>query len=89
MTRQRRRAGPAALAAVAAEWAQLRQWATSVTRHASVTLMELGTSTRVSLRCMSAKIDGKYREVQLDYTPEIEVFYMLLERCHTKIGRNL
>ena len=55
MTRQRRRTGPAALAAVAAEWAQLRQWATSVIRHASVTLMELGTSTRVSLLWMSAK----------------------------------
>ena len=25
-----------------------------------------------------------YREVQLDIRPEIEVFHMLLERCHTK-----
>ena len=25
-----------------------------------------------------------YREVQLDFTPEIEVFYMLFERCHIK-----
>ena len=25
-----------------------------------------------------------YREVQLDLTPEIEVLYMLFERCHTK-----
>ena len=25
-----------------------------------------------------------YREVQLDSTPEIEVFHMLFERCHTK-----
>ena len=39
----------------AAEWAQLRQWATSVMRHASVTLTELGTSTRVSFKWMSAK----------------------------------
>ena len=53
MTRRKRFAGPAVVAA--AEWAQLRQWATSVIRHASVTLMELGTSTRVSLLWMSAK----------------------------------
>ena len=39
----------------AAEWAQLRQWATSVMRQASVTLTELGTSTRVSFKWMSAK----------------------------------
>ena len=26
----------------------------------------------------------KYREVQLDFTPEMEVFHMLLETCHTK-----
>ena len=25
-----------------------------------------------------------YREIQLDFTPQIEVFYMLFERCHTK-----
>ena len=25
-----------------------------------------------------------YREVQLDLKPEIEVFHMLFERCHTK-----
>ena len=25
----------------------------------------------------------EYREVQLDSTPEIEVFHMLFERCHT------
>ena len=25
-----------------------------------------------------------YRYVQLDFTPEMEVYYMLFERCHTK-----
>ena len=25
-----------------------------------------------------------YREVQLDFTPEMEIFYMLFDRCHTK-----
>ena len=25
-----------------------------------------------------------YREVQLDFAPEMEVFQMLFERCHTK-----
>ena len=40
---------------LAAEWAQLRQWPTSVILQASVTLMELGTSTRVSLMWISAK----------------------------------
>ena len=25
-----------------------------------------------------------YREVQLDFTPEMEVFYMLFERCYTE-----
>ena len=25
-----------------------------------------------------------YREVQLDLTPEIEVFHMLFKKCHTK-----
>ena len=25
-----------------------------------------------------------YRVVQLDFTPEIEVFHMLFERCHSK-----
>ena len=25
-----------------------------------------------------------YREVQLDFAPEMEVFHMLFERCHTK-----
>ena len=28
-----------------------------------------------------------YREVQLDITPEMEVLYMLFERCHTKIRK--
>ena len=28
---------------------------------------------------------GVYREVQLDFTPEMEVVNMLFERCHTKI----
>ena len=27
---------------------------------------------------------SKYREVQLDLTPEIEVFHMLFQGCHTK-----
>ena len=27
---------------------------------------------------------GNYREVQLDFTPEMEVLYMLCERCLTK-----
>ena len=27
---------------------------------------------------------GTYRQVQLDFTPEVEVFYMLFDRCHTK-----
>ena len=31
----------------------------------------------------------KYKEVQLDLTPEIKVFHMLLERCNTKMERNL
>ena len=31
----------------------------------------------------------KYREVQLDFTPEIEVFHMLFEGCHTKNRRSL
>ena len=26
----------------------------------------------------------EYREVQLDFTPQMDVFYMLLERWHTK-----
>ena len=26
----------------------------------------------------------KYRVVQLDFTPEIEVVHMLFDRCHTK-----
>ena len=30
-----------------------------------------------------------YREVQLDFTPSIEVFYMLFERCPTKTERDL
>ena len=30
---------------------------------------------------------SKYREVKLDFTPEIEVFYMLFERCPTKNTR--
>ena len=34
-------------------------------------------------------IQQNYREVQLDSTPEIEVFHMLFERCHSKIGRDL
>ena len=25
-----------------------------------------------------------YREVQLDVTPEMEVFFMMFDRCHTK-----
>ena len=25
-----------------------------------------------------------YRDVQLDFTPEMKVFYMMLERCHAK-----
>ena len=54
MTRRKRCAGNLD---GAAEWAQLRQWDTSVILHASVTLIELGTLTRVSLRWMSAKID--------------------------------
>ena len=54
MTRRKRCAGNLD---GAAEWAQLRQWDTSVILHASVTLMERGKSTRVSLRWMSAKMD--------------------------------
>ena len=30
-----------------------------------------------------------YREVQLDFTPDMEVFNMLFERCLTKIERDL
>ena len=38
----------------------------------------------------SADMGGDYREVQLDFTPEIEVFRMLFERCHVlKIGREI
>ena len=32
---------------------------------------------------------SKYREVQLYLTTEIKVFYVLFERCHTKIGKDL
>ena len=28
------------------------------------------------------------REVQLDFTPEMEVLYMLFERCHAKDRKN-
>ena len=28
---------------------------------------------------------AEYREVQLDFTPEIEVFLMLFERCYTTV----
>ena len=27
---------------------------------------------------------GTYRVVQLDFTPEMEVLYMMFDRCHTK-----
>ena len=30
---------------------------------------------------------GVYREVQLDSTPEIEVFHTLFERCQSKNGK--
>ena len=30
-----------------------------------------------------------YREVQLDFTPEIEVFNTLFDICHIKIERDL
>ena len=33
--------------------------------------------------CEGQKSVNDYREVQLDLTPEIEVFYMMLEGCHT------
>ena len=36
------------------------------------------------------RLDGKsslYREVQLDFTPEIKVSFMLFERCPTKIRK--
>ena len=32
-------------------------------------------------------LKSMYREVQLDFTPEIEVFYMLFRRSHIKNGK--
>ena len=29
-------------------------------------------------------LDPEYRDVQLDYIPEIDVFYILFDRCHAK-----
>ena len=38
--------------------------------------------------CLS-NLYSLYREVQLDLTPDIEVFHMLFERCDTKKVRDL
>ena len=44
------------------------------------------------LQCSGASRSNKsnkYRVVQLDLTPEIDELYMMFERCHTKIERDL
>ena len=38
----------------------------------------------LKLRCSESSGPNMLQLVQLDFTPEIEVFYMLFERCHSK-----
>ena len=57
--------------------------------------MGLHPSALISILCLLAKANSQsqyievklypYREVKLDLTPEMEVFIMLLEICHTKM----
>ena len=44
----------------------------------------LAVALFLSITCGPSYVCRLYSVVQLDFTPEIEVFYMLLERCHTK-----
>ena len=56
--------------------------------------MGLHPSALISILCLLAKANSQsqyievklypYREVKLDLTPEMEVFKMLFERCHSK-----
>ena len=47
------------------------------------------SSTRSTSRGTRTSGSSKYlyREVQLDFSPEMEVFYKLFERCHTQNGK--
>ena len=51
------------------------------------TTRAIGSYSPYSSEKYAAYCRTHYREVQLDFTPEMEVFYVLFERCHTKNGK--